>query len=346
MYIQNNPELVTPGTFAELTDVGNTMYIQDNAKMKSLPSFPKMVNFSGTMQIVNNPVLTSLTGFPKLETIGLGIRISNNPLLTSLTGLEGLKQVNQYFQISGNNALTNISAIQGVAISENLEISSNPLLGTCAIASVCSLLRIAPDQISIAANAAGCNTSEEVQEACEAVLPVTLVSFSGKLTAEGSTALVWTTSSETNSDHFVVEHRNTENEQWSAVGKVPARRESSALATYDFLDTRPASGENLYRLKMVDLDNTFAFSKIISVILDKNLTFTAYPNPVSNRVMIRDYEHVKQAAMYNALGMKVVESQKISAEGIDVTRLQQGIYTITLIQFDGSVCTQKLLVIR
>jgi hypothetical protein len=115
---------------------------------------------------------------------------------------------------------------------------------------------------------------------------------------------------------------------------------------YSFEHKTPVKGQNLYRLKMIDTDETFAFSRILSVLVDVDLTLTVYPNPVSNRVMISNYEQVKQVSVYNGLGTKILESQKLSPDGIDVTRLQQGICTIRLVLFDGTVSTQKILITR
>jgi hypothetical protein len=175
-------------------------------------------------------------------------------------------------------------------------------------------------------------------------LPVKLTTFEGVVQEQNMT-LYWVTTVETNADHFEIEH-SLNGKTWNLVGTVAAKGKSNVQVNYAFEHKTPVNDQNLYRLKMVDLDDTFAFSKIISVLLNKNMTFTAYPNPVISRILIRNYEQVKQVAIYNAVGIKIVKIQKLSSEGIDVTRLQQGIYTISLIQFDGIVYTQKVLVIR
>ena len=175
-------------------------------------------------------------------------------------------------------------------------------------------------------------------------LPVKLTTFEASV-YEQNVALSWATAGEVNADRFEIEH-SLNGKTWSLAGTVTATGESSVQMHYRFDHKAPAGGQNLYRLKMVDFDNTFAFSRIVSVFLDKNLKLTAYPNPANNRVMIGDYEQVKQVTIRNAVGLKIAESKKLSAEGMDVSKLQQGMYTITILQLDGTVSTQKVLLVR
>ena len=53
--------------------------------------------------------------------------------------------------------------------------------------------------------------------------------------------------------------------------------------TYDFEDITPSDGINYYKLKMIDLDNTFEWSPIKSLDFGKREKQLVgfYPNPVS-----------------------------------------------------------------
>ncbi|SKB54984.1 beta-galactosidase [Dyadobacter psychrophilus] len=118
-------------------------------------------------------------------------------------------------------------------------------------------------------------------------LPVTLVNFSGKK-QENAVSLDWQTSEETNSDHFEIQH-GVDGKQWTKIGEVAASAESKVLKTYNFIHPYPSAGENLYRLKMVDQDNTFAYSKIISAGFETLDRVTLYPNPVTAGVISLQY---------------------------------------------------------
>ncbi|WP_084165858.1 Ig-like domain-containing protein [Dyadobacter crusticola] len=177
-----------------------------------------------------------------------------------------------------------------------------------------------------------------------APLPVTLVSFEARI-QEGAAMLAWLTTEETNSDRFEVEH-SIDGKAWKKVGTVLATGESRVKVGYTFVHPQPVNGQNLYRLKMIDLDETFAYSSIRSVRLDVHSQLTAYPNPVSDRLMVRNYQQIKQVVLHNAAGVKIYQSQKLTSEGIDVSKLQQGSYTITMTLFDGTISTHKVAVIR
>ncbi|TDB63397.1 hypothetical protein [Arundinibacter roseus] len=94
-------------------------------------------------------------------------------------------------------------------------------------------------------------------------LPVVLTRFEGR-PSENLITLNWQTSEEKNSQHFDVQ-RSQDAQQFSTIGTVAARGMSPALLDYTFTDSNPSSGTNYYRLRMMDVDETEAFSRIIAV---------------------------------------------------------------------------------
>ncbi len=175
-------------------------------------------------------------------------------------------------------------------------------------------------------------------------LPVTLTSF--KATAENSTALLtWTTTSETNSDRFEVEH-SLNGKTWNRIGTVTSYGESKVQRSYSFVDVNPARGQNLYRLKMVDKDETFAYSSLRNVTFEAGAEITTYPNPVTDKLLISNYAKVKEVSLNNTSGTKLLQKEKVSSEGVDVSSLKPGIYIVTLTLFDGTISTHKVAVTR
>ena len=91
-------------------------------------------------------------------------------------------------------------------------------------------------------------------------LPVVLTDF--KVSENGSAvAITWTTQTETNSSHFVIE-RSTDGKEWVPIGTVQASGSISVEQNYSYTDPAPADGTNYYRLRIVDIDNTFKMSII------------------------------------------------------------------------------------
>lgn len=107
-------------------------------------------------------------------------------------------------------------------------------------------------------------------------LPVKLIAFTAK-THNGTNILNWQTASETNSDKFVIQ-RSADAKTFEDIAEIEATGESQSLIDYQYIDTAPLNGTNYYRLKQIDKDNSFTFSKIISVnieaVLSENKFYT------------------------------------------------------------------------
>jgi hypothetical protein len=176
-------------------------------------------------------------------------------------------------------------------------------------------------------------------------LPVTLTSFS--VQKEGQTAqLKWATTAESNSDRFEIEH-SLNGKNWSKIGAVASTGESTVLINYSFVHENPSSGENLYRLKMIDHDETFAYSRIQSVKFDGVRTdLSIYPNPVTDKLLISNYSKVKEVTLNNTSGTALFQGGNMSSDGIDVSKLLPGIYIVTLTLLDGTISTHKVAVTR
>ncbi len=116
-------------------------------------------------------------------------------------------------------------------------------------------------------------------------LPVTLVSFEGKVQGDG-VALNWVTASEVNNSHFEVE-RSVDGENFDQIGTVKGFGTTTVTQNYSFIDAKPASGVVYYRLRQVDFDGAFEYSKIITVLVNKRKgsladKFIVYPNPMQS----------------------------------------------------------------
>jgi len=174
-------------------------------------------------------------------------------------------------------------------------------------------------------------------------LPVTLVSF--KAFKENSTALLsWETTSETNSDYFEIQHSIKGNE-WTKIGKVASNGESTTLKNYTFSHSCPVNGVNLYRLKMVDKDATFAYSRIQSLSfdgIDKDLS--VYPNPTVDVLRIRDFSQVTKVSIFDMNGKAVLESGANTTGEISVRNLTSGMYLVRVSRSNGLTSSQKIVV--
>lgn len=117
--------------------------------------------------------------------------------------------------------------------------------------------------------------------ATQTPLPIELVSFTGQSTAEG-VLLKWSTSMEKNFDHFEIE-RSTDGVSFDYVSSVKGKGGLAVKTDYMLVDDEARSGRYYYRLKNVDIDETFDYSKVIVVLAGDNNSIALYPNPVRDK---------------------------------------------------------------
>lgn len=175
----------------------------------------------------------------------------------------------------------------------------------------------------------------------EGSLPVTLASF--EVSKEAATAVLnWVTTSETNSRHFDVE-RSGDGKAWEQIGRVDAARESSERLRYSFADGKPAAGRNFYRLKMVDWDDSFTYTRIRWVDFGGVREINVYPNPASDKLYV-DGDDISRIELYNVSGKLVHSSARPGADGIDVSKFAPGIYLLRSTTLSGGMSTKKIIV--
>jgi len=99
--------------------------------------------------------------------------------------------------------------------------------------------------------------------------------------------LQWTTSNETNNDHFNV-LRSTNDSIFNPIGTVQGKGNSNAAQDYSFDDPSPVNGINYYQLEEVGLNGNSTYSAIDSIDIDLvgNLFIQVYPNPAHDQVTI------------------------------------------------------------
>lgn len=116
-------------------------------------------------------------------------------------------------------------------------------------------------------------------------LPVNLVSF-GAAQSGNDVQLKWTTAQETNSSHFAIE-RSSNASDWSAIGTITARGNTTERTNYTYTDINPARTTLFYRLKQMDQDGNFNYSSVAR-ISNKDLVteLVTYPNPFHTQVNI------------------------------------------------------------
>lgn len=96
-------------------------------------------------------------------------------------------------------------------------------------------------------------------------LPVRLVSFYGIRKDSETVNLFWETAEEVTNDYFLIERSFDPQSGFEVFAKVKGRGTVSSSTTYEVPDRNSSERFTYYRLKQVDYDGTFTYSKIIGV---------------------------------------------------------------------------------
>ena len=157
-------------------------------------------------------------------------------------------------------------------------------------------------------------------------LPVTLVNFTAKHTVTGN-LLQWTTTSETNNAGFDIE-RSNDAQSFDKIGFVDGRGESGSLQSYQFIDQNPFQ-TSYYRLKQLDHDGTFAYSRIVQV-RSEMVALKVYPNPAKGQFLIESSVENETVQIYNLKGIRILEKPVLPLQTISTANWQTGTYLIRI----------------
>ena len=193
---------------------------------------------------------------------------------------------------------------------------------------------------------AGRLTWDELLEIPLISLPVSLTDFVAQ--EKGSKVeLSWITAQEENSDRFLVERSKDGTTDFIPLVTIPAKGFSSVMTTYTAEDIHPIRGKNYYRLKMMDRDGQFKYSRIRLVEFEKgNDLISFYPNPAKNEITIESsFRGNKLNISVTDISGRLINKQTVANASIiiyNISSLQEGVYTLTI--GDGSSTTSYLLV--
>ncbi|MGI8951230.1 MAG: T9SS type A sorting domain-containing protein [Chitinophagaceae bacterium] len=119
------------------------------------------------------------------------------------------------------------------------------------------------------------------------ILPVTLVSFTAQAGSKDNNVLLkWSTATEQNNNYFDVE-RSINGSIYQPITRIQAHGNSQQQQDYEYTDNAPQTGINYYRLKQVDFDGRYSYSKIVSAeigAIQQGLVVS--PNPVKGNMNI------------------------------------------------------------
>lgn len=172
----------------------------------------------------------------------------------------------------------------------------------------------------------------------DTTLPVELTDFNAKQ-QHLEVLLNWSTATETENSHFVIEHAN-KSLDFIEIGKIDGAGTTSETSEYRFTHESPMIGkDNYYRLKQVGVDGTFSYSDLVTVALESRVEQIAvFPIPAVDEVTV--LVNIKNTDTYlntiTSLSGKIEYAEELSLSAgeqpiqLDLTQLPAGHYIFNL----------------
>ena len=193
----------------------------------------------------------------------------------------------------------------------------------------------------------------------DAALPVEISSFTAAF-KNNSVSIKWTTETEVINYGFEIErlNKNDQTTKWEKIGFVNGSGNSNSPKNYSFEDKNIRFGTYSYRLKQIDNNGQFSYSKIIEVFTSSIPTGYAleqnFPNPFNPATTIL-YQIKEQGLVelkvYNLLGQEIVTLvNEIKPVGyysfnFDASNLPSGVYIYSL-QVNDFVQSHKMTLLK
>lgn len=171
-----------------------------------------------------------------------------------------------------------------------------------------------------------------------AVLPVKLISFSGRKT-NGGNLLEWKVSMEKDLKAYELQ-RSANSDDYETIHTKELSGNSTTQKTYYYLDTEPLEGNNFYRLQMNNINNTNEYSNIVLLVYKKDgQSLALFPNPAQDELTLQ-YSLDAKASMRitdikgSLITYKELESGSNTVQ-IPVSHLAQGEYLLQVVSESG-----------
>lgn len=177
------------------------------------------------------------------------------------------------------------------------------------------------------------------------IAPLSLTVFSAALANE-KVVLSWSTSNESNVNGFDIE-KSVDGISYTSLQFISAK--NGVTNSYSFIDNKLNKGVNYYRLKMIDKDGSFKYSKIValSTIKSNSPKLDIFPNPVASNLTVSHEKTTANAAIkVVTVDGKVVLTRNLQAGAtqstIDVSKLIKGNYLVVFTN-DGTTSSTQFV---
>ena len=160
-------------------------------------------------------------------------------------------------------------------------------------------------------------------------LPVELISFQANCAGNNEVDVTWSTASEHNTSHFVVE-KSRDGVNWITLNTLGAAGNSTTVMEYALTDNNEVSGTTYYRLTQFDNDGASETFNIASVNCGAQQTITSnlitYPNPSNGSFYLdfytQDLTGPSSISLFDSRGVIIYRQDVLVEKGSNVFHIE------------------------
>lgn len=346
------PSLLPDRTFPALISVLNG----DNGnKWEVLPSVERTLNFRVTARD-NHPD----GGSSNSDDMVVTVDASSGPFTvtypnTNITVGSGATQAVKWDVANTNLAPVNchtvniLLSIDGGFTFPYLLAANTPNDGTQSVTFPIFQTIVSTARIKIAASGNIFFDISNVNFSIEGALPLSWVSFTAEKSGTYDALLKWSTANEISNDHFEIQ-RSKDAVSFISLQTIGAGKNSNMVQNYSYTDIHIPYGISYYRIKQVDKDGKYSYTKIARVTLDKNgISWSVMPNPATDHTTILFNSDAFDVHVYLADGSGKIIYRNVLASvtagsqlNIRVNSLPKGAYILRVVT-GNEIRTQKII---
>jgi uncharacterized delta-60 repeat protein len=162
------------------------------------------------------------------------------------------------------------------------------------------------------------------------VLAINTSSFSA-FKKQSSVLLNWQAAPNKEYNHFIIERSNYNGREFKEIGYIRARN-TDLTQLYSYEDFSPVNDKNYYRLKQVDNENKFTYSKILLIDFSYKDFIKLYPNPASDFIRLEGMNAAsKTISIFDLNGHMLKSVMTFNTDFIyNINQLPAGIYYVKI----------------
>lgn len=174
------------------------------------------------------------------------------------------------------------------------------------------------------------------------VLPIQLLSFTG-MAVNKTGHLIWTVANENDIVRYELE-RSKNSIDFETIFSTPVTAPATTETQKEYIDQKPFTGKNFYRLKIYGYDGEIKYSIIVLLVFKPDkASITVYPNPAKDFITVTSSGKIQTVELFDMSGKRIRSFTPASNDNYSLAGVKAGMYILS-VQADDKVTSVKVLV--